>query len=60
MALQPESEVDVLVGIGGTPEGVIAACAVRCMGGAMFGRLPARNRAESRRAGTRATTLAGC
>jgi fructose-1,6-bisphosphatase II len=48
MAVQPESEVDVLVGIGGTPEGVIAACAVRCLGGAIFGRLSPRNDAESR------------
>ena len=32
MALQPESEVDMLVGIGGTPEGVIAACAAAMPG----------------------------
>jgi len=32
------SGVDVLMGIGGTPEGVIAACAVRALGGAMLGR----------------------
>ncbi|HEY4994444.1 MAG TPA: class II fructose-bisphosphatase [Nakamurella sp.] len=50
MAVQPESEVDVLVGIGGTPEGVMAACAVRCLGGAMFGRLTPRNETESREA----------
>ena len=45
MALQPESEVDVLVGIGGTPEGIVAACATACMGGAIFGRLAPRNEA---------------
>jgi len=43
---QPGSGVDVLMGIGGTPEGVIAACALRCSGGAMFGRLYPRNEDE--------------
>jgi fructose-1,6-bisphosphatase II len=40
---QPGSGVDVLMGVGGTPEAVIAACALRCGGGAMFGRLHPRN-----------------
>jgi fructose-1,6-bisphosphatase II len=31
--------VDLLIGIGGTPEGIIAACALKCMGGALQGRL---------------------
>ena len=48
MALQPESEVDLLVGIGGTPEGIVAACATACMGGAMFGRLEPRDEEERR------------
>jgi len=48
MALQPESEVDVLVGIGGTPEGIVAACATACMGGAMFGQLAPRDEGERR------------
>jgi len=39
MALTPNSGVDLLMGIGGTPEGVIAACAVRALGGAMLGQL---------------------
>jgi fructose-1,6-bisphosphatase II len=39
MAARPESGVDALMGIGGTPEGVIAACAVRALGGAMLGQL---------------------
>jgi fructose-1,6-bisphosphatase II len=43
---QPGSGVDVLMGIGGTPEAVIAACALRCSGGAMFGRLYPRNEDE--------------
>jgi fructose-1,6-bisphosphatase II len=48
MAAQPGTGVDVLVGIGGTPEGVIAACALKCLGGAMFGRLAPRDDAERR------------
>jgi fructose-1,6-bisphosphatase II len=32
-------EVDLLMGVGGTPEGVIAAAAIKCLGGAMQGRL---------------------
>ncbi len=39
MAAMPNSGVDVLMGIGGTPEGVISACAVRALGGAMLGQL---------------------
>ena len=46
MAATPSTGVDLLVGVGGTPEGVLAACALRCLGGAMFGRLIARNDAE--------------
>lgn len=33
----PESGIDIYMGIGGTPEGVIAACALKCMGGIMQG-----------------------
>lgn len=39
MALRPDSGVDMLLGIGGTPEGIITACAVRAMGGAMLAQL---------------------
>jgi len=46
MAAQPGTGVDVLVGIGGTPEGVIAACALKCLGGAFFGRLYPRTDEE--------------
>lgn len=35
----PESGIDLYVGIGGTPEGVIAACALKCMGGMLQGML---------------------
>lgn len=45
-----ESGVDVLMGIGGAPEGVIAAAALRCVGGDMQGRLKPRNDDEIIRA----------
>jgi fructose-1,6-bisphosphatase II len=38
-ALLPDGGVDLLMGIGGTPEGVMTACAVRALGGFMQGRL---------------------
>src|SRR6185312_4633019 len=34
-ACRPNTSTDLLVGIGGTPEGIIAAAAIRCMGGAI-------------------------
>ena len=42
-ACQPGTGVDMLMGIGGTPEGVISAAAIKCMGGAIQGRLWPRN-----------------
>jgi fructose-1,6-bisphosphatase II len=42
-AAAPRTEVDMLIGIGGTPEGVIAAAALKCLGGAIQGRLAPRN-----------------
>jgi fructose-1,6-bisphosphatase II len=39
----PASGANILFGIGGTPEGVIAACALKCLGGAIQGRLWPRN-----------------
>ena len=42
----PDSGADILFGIGGTPEGVISAAALKCMGGAMQGRLWPRNESE--------------
>ncbi len=42
----PNTGADILFGIGGTPEGVITAAALKCMGGAMQGRLWPRNKAE--------------
>ena len=42
--------VDLLMGIGGTPEGIIAACALKCMGGALQGRLWPKDEPERRKA----------
>src|SRR4051794_5204475 len=39
LAVSDRSPVDLLWGIGGTPEGVISACALKCMGGQLVGRL---------------------
>jgi fructose-1,6-bisphosphatase II len=39
----PGSGADMLMGIGGTPEGVIAACALKCIGGNILGKLWPRN-----------------
>ena len=50
LALLPERGIDVLLGIGGTPEGVTSACAVQAIGGEMIGRLWARNDDEVRAA----------
>ncbi len=49
MTAWPESGIDVLLGIGGTPEGVLAACALRAMGGEIQGQLFARDEEELRR-----------
>ncbi len=49
MTAYPDSGVDVLLGIGGTPEGVLAACALRAMGGEIQGKLFARDEDELRR-----------
>ena len=46
----PDTGVDVLMGTGGAPEGVISAAALRCMGGGVQGRLAFRNEEEMRRA----------
>jgi fructose-1,6-bisphosphatase II len=48
VAAIPRTEVDLLMGIGGTPEGVVTAAALKCMGGAIQGRLYPRNEEERR------------
>jgi fructose-1,6-bisphosphatase II len=46
----PDSGANILFGVGGTPEGVIAACGLKCLGGVIFGRLWPRNDDERRAA----------
>jgi fructose-1,6-bisphosphatase II len=47
-AARPWTGVDMLMGIGGTPEGVISAAAIKCLGGALQGKLWPRNEDERR------------
>ncbi len=42
--------VDLLLGVGGTPEGIIAACAIKCLGGVILGKLAPRDAEERDRA----------
>jgi fructose-1,6-bisphosphatase II len=49
-AARPQTGVDMLYGIGGTPEGIITAAAMKCMGGAMQGRLWPRDDDEREKA----------
>ena len=46
-AATPGAAIDLVMGIGGTPEGVIAACAVRALGGVMLGRMAPQSEAEA-------------
>jgi fructose-1,6-bisphosphatase II len=46
LAVSDNSPVDLLWGIGGTPEGVISAAAIKCIGGQLLGRLWPRNDSE--------------
>jgi len=50
MAAREGTGIDLLLGIGGTPEAIIAACALKCLGGVIQGRLAPRDDAERRRA----------
>jgi len=57
---KPDPSIDILMGIGGTPEGVIAAAALKCLGGSIQGRLCPRNdeeRAEALRLGYNLETI---
>ncbi|MFS4459841.1 class II fructose-bisphosphatase [Bdellovibrio sp. HCB2-146] len=49
-AAWPDSGIDLLIGIGGAPEGVISAAAMQCLGGDFQGRLKFRNEEEKARA----------
>lgn len=46
MAVDPRSEVDIMMGTGGTPEGVLAACAIKGMDGQMLARLDPQSYVE--------------
>lgn len=49
-AAQHTNSVDIMMGIGGTPEGIITACAMKCMGGEIQGKLYPTNDEEIRKA----------
>ncbi|WP_094292955.1 class II fructose-bisphosphatase [Mycobacterium neumannii] len=49
-ACRPNTSTDMLAGIGGTPEGIIAAAAIRCMGGAIQGQLAPKDDGERQKA----------
>ncbi|KUH86282.1 fructose 1,6-bisphosphatase [Mycobacterium sp. GA-1999] len=49
-ACRPNTSTDMLAGIGGTPEGIIAAAAIRCMGGEIQGQLAPRDDEERQKA----------
>ncbi len=49
-ACRPNSGTDLLAGIGGTPEGIITAAAIRCMGGAIQGQLAPKDDDERQKA----------
>jgi fructose-1,6-bisphosphatase II len=48
LAVMPDTGVDLLWGVGGTPEGVLSAAAIRCVGGTLLGRLWPRDDAEAK------------
>ncbi|MFJ7044795.1 fructose-bisphosphatase class II [Streptomyces sp. JV178] len=50
LALREGTGVDMLLGIGGTPEGIISACAVKCLGGTIQGKLWPKDDEERQRA----------
>jgi len=50
LAAREGTGVDLLLGIGGTPEGIIAACAIKCLGGIMLGKLAPRDEQERQKA----------
>jgi fructose-1,6-bisphosphatase II len=49
-ALREGTGVDLLLGIGGTPEGIISACAVKCLGGTIQGKLWPKDEEERQKA----------
>ena len=59
-AAQIGTGVDMLYGIGGTPEGVISAAALKCVGGGIQGKLWPRDDDERRRSSTPGSIPSGC
>jgi fructose-1,6-bisphosphatase II len=63
LAVSDDTPVDLLWGIGGTPEGVISAAAIKCIGGQLIGRLWPRNdeeRSEAENAGYDLSSVLTC
>jgi Fructose-1,6-bisphosphatase/sedoheptulose 1,7-bisphosphatase and related proteins len=56
MAARPDTGVDLMLGVGGTPEGIIAACAMKCIGGKIQGQLGRRTTTSGSAPSTPATT----
>lgn len=50
MTCWPRTGVDVLLGVGGTPEGVLAACALQCLGGCIMGKMYPRDENDLKKA----------
>lgn len=50
MAARPDTGIDLLLGVGGTPEGIISACAMKCLDGVIQGRLWPKDDEERQRA----------
>ncbi|MFG2076673.1 class II fructose-bisphosphatase [Nonomuraea maritima] len=50
MAARTGTGIDLMMGVGGTPEGIVAACALKCLGGVIQGKLWPRDDAERARA----------
>ncbi len=48
MAALPDTSIDVMMNIGGTPEGVITACAIKAVGGQLLGKLSPQSQAEEK------------
>lgn len=48
LAAMPDSEIDALMGTGGTPEGIMSACAIRALGGEFLGRIDPQLQTEAR------------
>ena len=60
MAAREGTGIDLMLGIGGTPEGIIAACALKCLGGVILGKLSPGTTTNAAAPSTRAMTWTGC